>query len=185
MNGKMISIGYNPGGFKLSKGKIKDLCKLLNLDNTSLKCIRKNTKFIKNSLQNGDIQMAKVISCDPLLIATYSDEMDGVLILKFPQELVEQYDLTIQTRLVSVNSYWPKEVFDITSDIISGKFCSYQFREIIPYIPLFLSDDVVRNLNWVSVFSEDHWKYFDQLIEEYLDKKPNCFRDGFRTLIKY
>lgn len=182
---QLENLGYNPGGFKLSKKKLQEVYELLNFDKNTIKKVKKNLKGIKSTLLNGDTQMAKVINYSPLLIAIYSDEFDGVLILKFPDKFVEQYDLSKSKKMVCVNSYWPKGVFSIVDDIIPGDNCSYEYRDIIPFVPLFLTDDENRCEEMTKIFSDKHWEYFEKMIKEYEKEKPEQYRDGFNTLVKY
>ena len=72
--------GYNPGGFKISNNKVKEIITLLNLDKDDIKSIKRNSKLVKNTLKSGDMQLAKVISLNPLLIACFSDEpIDSIM----------------------------------------------------------------------------------------------------------
>ena len=62
--------------------------------------------FVMRSLFYGDTQPAVVVSTNPLLIAAYSDEMDAVVMLRFPNEFAEQYNLSVGTRLTTSNVYF-------------------------------------------------------------------------------
>ena len=179
---------YNPGYFKIDKKKIKEIIELLNLDKDDIKSLKRNLKMTKDTLKLGDMQLSKVISVDPLLIASYSDEFDGVLIYEYPSELVFKYNLKINQVLVSSNSYWPKDAFDIEEDISPGKDCSYEWRDVISFIPLFLCLEKQEVSYWVYVdrlYNEELLKHIDELIVDYFSKKPNQVRKGFKTLIKY
>ncbi len=179
---------YNPGYFKIDKKKIKDIIELLNLDKDDIKSLKRNLKMTKDTLKLGDMQLSKIISVNPFLIASYSDEFDGVLIYEYPSELVFKYNLKINQLLVSSNSYWPKDAFDIEEDIIPGKDCSYEWRDVISFIPLFLcleKQEVNCQICVEQLYDENLLKRIDSQIEEYLLKKPNQIRKGFKTLIKY
>ena len=54
----------------------------------------------------GDTRAAVVLSTDPLLIGQYSDELDAVLVLAFPDWVAGQYDLKPGKKLVSSTMYW-------------------------------------------------------------------------------
>src|SRR5579884_1143605 len=56
-------------------------------------------------LYYGDTRAAVVISTDPLLVAAYSDDLDCVVVLKFPAEFVDEYQLHVGSRLLTVNLY--------------------------------------------------------------------------------
>ena len=75
--------------------------------------------FVMNALFYGDTQPAIVVSVNPLLIAAYSDEMDAVVMLRFPMEFVEKYNLSVGSRLTTSNVYFTGNQF--ASDIFVGK----------------------------------------------------------------
>lgn len=180
--------GYNPGGFKISNNKVKEIISLLNLDKIEIKSLKKSLPMVKKTLKNGDMQLAKVISLSPLKIACFSDEFDSVLIYDYPEFLINKYQLYENEYLVCSNSYWPKEYFSVESDIILGEKASKNWRDIICFIPLFLCNEKQElfSQSIVSkIFTEDEFKHFEDSIKEYLEKKPNTTRFGFKTLIKY
>lgn len=179
---------YNPGYFKIDKNKIKRIIEILNLDKDDIKSLKRNLKMTKNTLKLGDMQLSKIISVDPLLISCYTDEFDAVLIYEYPNELVYYYNLKINQLLISSNSYWPKNAFDIEEDIIPGNDCSNEWRDVICFIPLFLCLEIQeqKSLMYVDkLYDEKLLKHMDELTTEYLIKKPNQIRKGFKTLIKY
>lgn len=179
---------YNPGYYKISKTKIKQIIGILKLDKDDIKNLKKNLKNTKSTLKSGDMQPARVISLNPLLISCYFDEFDAVLIYEYPQELITLYSLEMNTPLATSNSYWFKECFDVEPDIIPGNNCSPTFRDAITFVPLFLcKENQESNCSAAAkyLFAEAAWNHLDQLTKEYLEKKPNQYRKGFKTLIKY
>lgn len=56
---------------------------------------------VSRALCFGDTQPAIVVSTAPLLIGAYSDEMDAVVMLRFPDGFAERYKLTAGTRLTT------------------------------------------------------------------------------------
>ena len=180
--------GYNPGGFKISNKKVKEIIKELNLDKYDIKSVKRNLKNVQNTLRNGDMQLAKVISLDPLYIACFSDEFDSVLIYKYPSFLISKYQLRLNQYLVCSNSYWPKEYFSVEDDIILGENASKSWRDVICFVPLFLCNEKqeVFSINCISkIFTESEFEHFEESIKKYMDKKTNTYREGFKTLIKY
>lgn len=179
---------YNPGYYKISNQKVKEIITILKLDKEDVKKIKGNLKKTKQTLKLGDMQPARVISTKPLLVSCYSDEFDGVLIYEYPDELVNKYQLKENMTLVSLNSYWPKDFFDIEADIIQGEKCSRQYRDVICFIPLFLchekQEEECREAT-VELFDDAVWNRLDELTKEYLNKFPNQYRQGFKTLVKY
>lgn len=180
--------GYNPGGFKISNKKVKEIIRELNLDKDDIKSVKRNLKNVQNTLRNGDMQIAKIISLDPLYIACFSDEFDSILIYKYPSFLISKYQLRLNQYLVCSNSYWPKEYFSVEDDIILGENASKSWRDVICFVPLFLCNEKqeVFSINCISkIFTESEFEHFEESIKKYMDKKPNTYRDGFKTLIKY
>lgn len=180
--------GYNPGGFKISNKKVKEIIKELNLDKDDIKSVKRNLKNVQNTLRNGDMQIAKVISLDPLYIACFSDEFDSALIYKYPSFLISKYQLRLNQYLVCSNSYWPKEYFSVEDDIILGENASKSWRDVICFVPLFLCNEKQElfSISCISkIFTESEFEHFEESIKKYMDKKPNTYREGFKTLIKY
>lgn len=137
---------------------------------------------VTNALFYGDTQPALVVSIDPLLVAAYSDEMDAVIILRFPTEFVEKYDLTVGTRLTTSNVYFEGE--QIASDIFIGAGYLHRWIDFMPIVQIFLGkgDDKIRAK--VELFSEDTWNRVAVLAEQYIYEHPMLCRDGFFYFLK-
>ena len=60
---------------------------------------------LKMHLRYGDSRAAVVVSVAPLVVAAYSDEFDGVVLLQFPPELVQRFKLKVGSTLLTVNTY--------------------------------------------------------------------------------
>lgn len=178
--------GYFPGNFKISKNKISNIIEILKLEKNEIKQLKRNKRKVFDALKKGDTQLAKVISLDPLLISCYSDEFDSVLIYKYPIELVKKYNLKVEQILITSNMYWPKNGLDLESDILEKDNMKYLWRDVITFIPLFIceNDDYIDELTKIRKTD----KMIDRLnitTNEYLKLKPNCFRDGFKTIIYF
>ena len=61
--------------------------------------------IIEEALLHGDSRAAVVVSLSPLMVAAYTDELDCVALLRFPDALVQRYGLREGTRLLTVNLY--------------------------------------------------------------------------------
>ena len=134
------------------------------------------------------MQLAKVINVNPLHIACFSDDFDSVLIYEYPNFLVDKYSLELNQYLVSANSYWPKDIFSVESDILLKETSNKAWRDIISFVPLFICKEKQERYSkkiYKRIFDEEEIKHFDECIEEYLNLKPNTYRYGFKTLIKY
>lgn len=133
--------------------------------------------FVMRSLLYGDTQPAIVVSVDPLLIAAYSDEMDAVVMLHFPNEFAEQYDLSVGTRLTTSNVYFTGN--QIAKDIFIGQNYSRQYVDFVPIIQLFIGKHDDKIIEKVKLFGQDVWKMVAEKANEYISTHPDLCRDGF------
>jgi hypothetical protein len=62
--------------------------------------------LVQDQLNHGDSRAAVVVSVSPLLVAAYTDELDCVALLRFPDEFARDYGLRPFSRLLTVNWYW-------------------------------------------------------------------------------
>lgn len=133
--------------------------------------------FVTRALCYGDTQPAVVVSTEPLLIAAYSDEMDAVVMLKFPAEFVEKYSLSAGDRLTTSNVYFNAD--GCANDIFVGERYSRQYEDFMPIVQLFLgkNDDKIKAKT--ALFGGDMWKTVKDKADEYISLHPDLCRDGF------
>ena len=132
--------------------------------------------FVARALCYGDTQPALVTSLSPLTIAAYSDEMDGVLMLRFPDEFVDQFNLYPGMRLTTSNVYFRHEEFP--ADILVGENFSRNYNDFLPIVQLFLGKNDQKIKAKTELFDEDVWKHFEACATLYSQKHPDLFRDG-------
>ncbi|GAA0691798.1 MULTISPECIES: hypothetical protein [Clostridium] len=137
---------------------------------------------IKAHIYYGDSQPAVVISLKPLIVAAYSEDLDCILPLKFPNKFVKNYKLKEKSRLLTINIY--SEIKDLAKDIILGKNHSGLWGNFSPIIAEFVSNDKNLIEKNKKIFNEDLWEYVYKLGLEYLELYPNTYRDG-RPLIAF
>ena len=125
----------------------------------------------------GDTQPAWVVSTEPLLIAAYSDEMDAVVMLRFPSELAGKYDLMEGTRLTTSNWYFGGD--RIAPDIFVGEGYLRNWTDFMPIVQLFLGKRDDRICAKTTLFDEDVWATVSERAEEYRYQHPDLCRDGF------
>lgn len=133
--------------------------------------------FVTRTLFYGDTQPAIVVSTNPLLIGAYSDEMDAVVMLRFPKEFVEQYNLSVGTRLTTSNVYFTGDA--VADDIHIGEKYSRQYVEFVPIVQLFLGKKDEKIMEKTELFGEDIWKMVSEKADDYVRLYPDCSRDGF------
>ena len=134
-------------------------------------------EFVTRALFYGDTQPALVVSTSPLLIAAYSDEMDAVVMLQFPEDFAEQYHLTVGTRLTTSNVYF--DGASIAEDIHVGEKYSRQYADFVPIVQLFLGKKDDKIMQKVYLFSADVWQTVSEKANEYARRYPDCYRNGF------
>ena len=134
-------------------------------------------EFVSRTLFYGDTQPAVILSTNPLQIAAYSDEMDAVIVLSFPPEFVEKYNLVPGMRLTTSNMYFTGN--EIAKDIFVGKNYCNHYVDFVPIVQLFLGKKDDKILAKTELFSEETWSRVMDQAQEYLREHPNFCRDGF------
>lgn len=132
--------------------------------------------YVAEQLQAGDSRAAVVVSTDPLLIAAYTDELDCVAMLRFPQDFVHQYGLSDGTRLLTVNCYGDEP--GTQPDLIPGPDDAEQWTGFHPVIAEFVTDDLARVEARKSEIEEAEWQKAHTMGKTYLRLRPGVARDG-------
>jgi hypothetical protein len=178
------SFASDPGNIRLSHEKMSrfhpELYEYKGLCNKLRKRFTEKQKFWqtrhREHLESGDSRAAIVVSLQPLLIAAYTDEFDCIAMLRFPQELLADYSLTIGMRLLTVNIYWPEGV--PASDLENGPASFNRYFNFSPLIAEFLSFDSERIEQRKAEISEKEWKRTLELAEAYSSRYGVKARDG-------
>ncbi len=173
------SSAENPGNAKFSYKKYYPVRKLIcksfaekfNCDN--------NIQKVAYVLRLGDTQPALVCSVDPFIVSAYSDELDAVVMLRFPNELAEKYDLHLWSRLVTSNTYKYAHFDDTAPDIDAGPGSSGNFSDFLPIVQLFLAKHDEKIMERTKLFDEARWARVKELTDAYRNEHPNTARDGF------
>ena len=125
----------------------------------------------------GDTQPALVMSVSPLTVAAYSDEIDGVLMLRFPDQFVEKYGLYPGMRLTTSNVYFRWEQFP--DDILVGENFCRRYNDFLPIVQLFIGKGDEKIKAKTALFSEEVWNRVSETAARYAEKHPDTYRDGF------
>ena len=113
-------------------------------------------------LEFGDSRAALVMATSPLVVAAYSDELDAVVLLRFPPAFVSQYRLEVGSRLVTVNSYrrWTgKKSGNLLypPDMVVGPQQLNRYSSFLPLIADFLTEDSARLEELKRNIDESEW----------------------------
>lgn len=134
---------------------------------------------IADHLSHGDSRAAVVVSVAPLLVAAYTDEIDCVAMLRFPDNWASEYKLRVRDRLVAVNRYTLGG--PLVPDLEHGRLSYNRFSNFLPLIADFLTDDHDRLRQRKMKIGEDEWIRTWVLAMQYREKHGLEARDG-RTL---
>ncbi len=174
---------YNPGGAVLSSEKFYQVRDdILHLKGLQKMYYTRQYERIRQHLLRGDTQPALVISLEPVVISAYSDELDAVLLLRFPDTLLDYYRLTPGMRLVTSNTY--DYGFVTPKDIKEGAGSSNRYANVYPLVQFFLCENEAESLRKTDLFSETTWQYVQGLTDLRLSDNPRM-RDGFSAIIKF
>ena len=166
----------NPGKVKFSHKKYYSFRNKINTKFSEKYFSDMQIELVSQILMFGDTQPATVVSTAPLLIAAYSDEMDGVVMLRFDESFAEQYDLHPGDRLTASCVYFGGT--KVAQDIFNGAGWTHNFANFAPIIQLFLGkkDDKIREKT--ALFPEETWEKVAALAAAYREKHPDLVRDG-------
>lgn len=177
------SLASTPGNLTISKAKSKYIVKVYkNICNKGY--FAKNLKQMKDFLKNGDVQPGMVASLKPLRVFVYSDEFDGGVMLKYPDEFVDYFKLSVNQKLIFINLYWHKALFSYRYDLLLGKNPTKEFRDLIPLSALFLSDDEEKIQAHISNIEEEVWGTVEETVKKYIDKYGDYAREGMEYFIQ-
>jgi len=130
--------------------------------------------LLKAYLLQGDSRAAMVVSTRPLLVAAYTDELDCVVLLRFPQSFVRQYELKKGSRLLTVNTYRWRKDNPVPRDLKEGPRARRIYGNFQPLIADFLSDNKGPIEQRKAHIDQNEWDRCQQLGHEYIksSKRP-------------
>jgi len=143
----------------LDKEKIEFFKEVYKLKETEKDYVSNTQIDILKYINMGDIQPAFVYSINPLIIACFTDEFDDVILLSYPQEYIEKYNLKENDKLVTSNVYWAKNKTPY-KDIVPGILGSQRYKDIYPMVLNFLVSEEDEIVEYTKLFSNYIWEYF-------------------------
>lgn len=133
-----------------------------------------------HQLREGDSRAAVAVQLDPLVVAAYTDELDCVAMLTFPQHLVGSEGLSVGSRLLTVNMYYFEP---LVPDLVPGPGSLGRYGNFSPFIADFLTDDEARCTERKAAIEDEEWQRTYTLGLEYLRRvgpSVGNFREGVR-----
>jgi hypothetical protein len=167
-----------PGELSLSDAKLRLLQPELFGEGTFLcgaNCAKNHPaaemrEFIAEHMQLGCASAAVVLSLDPVLVAAYACDLDGVVLLVFPRAFAEEHRLQVGSRLLTVNTF-ERMNFESSGelayacDIIPGPRRT-DWSNFAPFIGEFMSDDAEGIAARKAAIDEQTWQRARELGEE-------------------
>ena len=177
------TVASDPGQIRLSHDKLRvlrpDLYGVRGVGNSILAFLRGRPPqriYIREQLQCGDSRAAVVVWVTPLLIAAYTDELDCIAMLRFPEGFADNYRLSRASRLLTVNCYGKSRGY--APDLILGQRLTRRWTGFHPLIADFLTDDCDRVEARKREITEDEWQRRYKMGREYMELLPGVARDG-------
>lgn len=167
---------FNPGLFELNKAKLKALRPQI----FGLRLGQKNIDTWQNvytQLNDGDIQPALVMSTSPLLVACYTDDMDAIAMLCFPEELGRKMGWTVGRQLIVVAAY-NNPFMKANKDLDCGPSNSGNFKAYAPIVADLYTDNTERLERKKREIPAEKWAYVEALARQYLSNHPGMARNG-------
>lgn len=172
-----MSKAENPGNVKFSYKKYYSFRNKINKKFRERFHSDMMINMVMEILQFGDTQPCVVVSVKPLRVAAYSDEMDAVVMLNFPDEFAEKYDLAVGSRLTSSNIYYSDA--RVESDIFPGSEFLRHYSDFLPVVQLFIGKNDKKIEEKTALFPVEVWDKVEEMGKEYLEKHGELGRFGF------
>jgi hypothetical protein len=133
-------------------------------------------QLIAEHLSFGDSRAAVVVQESPLIVAAYTDELDCVALLGFPDWVRQDYGLCIGSRLLTINTYGRGK--SISPDLVPSPASLGRWTAFYPIIAEFVSDDLdLIDRRKQSIGSEE-WERTWSLGQAKLREPTPKIRDG-------
>lgn len=170
---------FNPGLFELDKEKLKKLRpQIFGIGSMFFGKQLDTWQQIDSQMNDGDIETAVVISTEPLLVACLTEDLDAVVLLKFPTELGKNLGWTNRTRLLTVNAYNGFGPVRKNKDLYPGPNAGKNFKSFGPLIVDLYTSNTERLERKKAEIPEGLWAYTAQLGVQYQNEHPGVARDG-------
>jgi hypothetical protein len=117
---------------------------------------------IRHALARGDARAAVVVDAATAVVASYTDELDCVVLLKFDPALAQAHGWRDGTRLLSANSYFRRDG-GIAPDLRPGPGDEGRWGNVWPLIADLLTDDDAVLAARKKAIAEPEWERVLQL----------------------
>ncbi len=180
----ILARASDPLGLTVDHAKLRrlrpDLYGVNSLMNTFLEITRGKfpvLPYIIEHVQKGDSRAAVVVSIKPLLIAAYTDELDCVALLRFHDRFQRDYELTVGSRLLTLNTY-NQHPDGYDADLIPGENYRPPWTGFHPIIAEFVASETQTIEERKQRILPEEWARTEDLGHAYVRENPGVARDG-------
>ena len=153
----------DPGPLRVSADKFEELVRPTGLVYAlTVGLFRKifpaplDMEYVQEHMMYGDSRAAVVVTTSPyLMVACYTDELDCVKLVRHPKKYASRYELSVGSRLLTVNTYGQGEPVD--TSLIPGPLDTGRYTRFNPIVAEFISDDMDRINERKRAISEAEW----------------------------
>jgi len=129
-------------------------------------------------IPEGELAPAVVVSLQPLLVASYDESFDAVMLLHFEPWLAREYRLELGSRLASAHHYVAAGEGPPGPDLVRGGNAYTEFVDFQPKLLHFLSDDEHAIANAMARIEPGEWQTCWELGLRFLRENPGVYRPG-------
>ena len=133
--------------------------------------------YLNEHLDRGDSRAAIVASVKPLVVSAYSDELDAVILVQFPDALVDKYSLGVGDPLIA--SWIYPSLRQPPSDIVQGPNNLKRYNNGAPLVADFFSNSVDKIKQRKLGVSKDEWARVLALTPDAVKRADGKYRSGF------
>ena len=167
---RLVGKASDSGGFSLDETKLRALFPDFDWTDDQL-------EYLDDHLALGDSRAALVASVKPLVVSAYSDELDAVILVQFPDQLVGQYSLDVGDHLI-VSWVYPRHPRP-PSDVVQGYKSLRRHNNGAPLVADFLSDSLDKIKRRKSRVSKVEWERVKNLTPPALELANGKYRSCF------
>lgn len=138
--------------------------------------ILQDIEYWENRVRTGDGTAAAVVNLSPLVIAAFSDEIDHVVLLEFPEHFIEMHSLKLGKKLLTVNYY--TMLGPLASDLVYGPDSRRFYFNFEPIIADFMVSDRQQLANRKKEIEPELWQNLAARTRVAMQQAKGRFRDG-------
>ena len=171
----------HPARIPISIGKYKELRRQITHTTVEKGRLDAYRFFFADQLMNGDLQPALVVNADPCIVAVYSEQLDGVLLLTLPGKAARAAGLQQGDRLVAAVSYFEKPFArqGLQKDIFPGPGQTGKWMDLLPVLPVLLTEHRELLLQKENELPAELWEQAEEHIQRHWAEFPEFTRDAF------